>query len=354
MKLIFFILVLLSGLRGFAYQEIQGGGGGLSADGHYMTFYSSKIPLDVGAIDITALPGLKLLTSKIMGMTATEQAKQDLLWIIFPSDYRTYLRVNDKGYDQSVRATIADDYSKISGVTGKDVILFGLTDRNVKTTALFPEFFSLTELEQATILMHESMWLAGGSARADFTVKTMIALEMATQAYFENPQDPKNYYNFYYMLDIAMTPADGGVAQYLPYATWKHDLSAKLLRSQQFKGNQLLMKEVVGDKYLPCLKKQYAENTRNNSECEAGMSNFMIAKVLNLPQEQMFLRAIVQQRGVVMISDGGKVGHFTERLTASDLDQLYIDFDRPTDEERLTFPIYKTGSSKKITEISFQ
>ncbi|MBS1970726.1 MAG: hypothetical protein JSU04_10480 [Bdellovibrionales bacterium] len=244
MKFLATLLVLLLATHSFAGTELGDGGGGVFKDGRYMTYHSARIPIKTAPSTIAQIPGMSLLLQRMTSAPILDAAKTQILSAIIPSGNREYHAVPAESLNPELRQSITEQYAQIFHCDPSEVVLFAVTDPVSKTTALFPEFFKLTDTEQAAILFHETMWVLGKS----FTYQDVLGLEGAAQAYFENPQNGDAFYNFFYKFS---TTIDSGFKNFL-IATLQFDRQNPATSLAKGDG-KISLQELFGEKWLNCI-----------------------------------------------------------------------------------------------------
>lgn len=201
MKSLLLILPLLFvSISSFAGIEVRNGGGGWTSDGQYMTFYSAKIPAQKKPLNSSEIPGLNYLVKKIFTLKITESLRTDILKSIFPVSNRNYYKTNASEFDEDLQKDLKKKYAAIMGMSQENIAIFATTNPASNETILLPDFYQLSESEQAAILFHESLWIL--SPRLNYA--HIISAEQAAQAYFENDRIAENIQTFYYILSLLM------------------------------------------------------------------------------------------------------------------------------------------------------
>lgn len=236
--LITFVITLILTGQVWAAREVQNGGGGWVRDGEYMTFYSAQIPVARKPLEIREVPGLSFLLQKIVDLHISENYRAKLLDKILPTNKRIYYRVNADRLDAEQYQELISKYSAVMGVAKENLTIFATTDAKSAETFLLPDFYKLTELEQAVVLLHESAWVL--DPFLDY--HGVVAFEQATQAFFEDGATAQNVDSFYRQLSLLLK--DPRVAL-LP--TLQFDIDAGVLPAR------LVLKDVFGETYLKCL-----------------------------------------------------------------------------------------------------
>ncbi len=164
------------------------GGGGITRNGRYMTFYSAGFytePLEATSDEVPQLAQLIHFfntNAYISELTKVKYASK-----LMPSSVRKYYRVQANTFTPEVRARLLEEYGRVMKVNVNEVALFAITDTENGTTYLFPEYFSLKPTEQQAILFHEIYWLINPKA----TYAQVIDAEMSFQAHIENLSSPE-------------------------------------------------------------------------------------------------------------------------------------------------------------------
>ncbi|QLY24480.1 hypothetical protein [Bdellovibrio sp. KM01] len=248
MKILIGVCVLFFSVNIFAAKEVQNGGGGTSQDGSYQTFGSARISVDKDPLSFYAVPGLSLLTNRILRMPLPENVKGDLLAAITPSLARNYHQISSDKFDPEARANLVSIYAKLLNISPENVVIFAVTEPKTKKTMLLPEFFRLNEIEQAAILFHEALWLVNPRA----TYEQIINIEQAAQAYFQEPTRSSALLRVLYSLGVfvhqpmlPLVPAI--ILQYRPDSIVNEDWSPVTIPMADFFGgseglNQFLCK----------------------------------------------------------------------------------------------------------------
>jgi hypothetical protein len=334
----FFILVLtfLLTTEVFAIQEVKGGGGGLESNGHYMTFYSAKIPFLNKDLDESETPGLTLLMDRVFGLTLPQTQKNILLDALSPA-FHSYFRVDEAKISAGDKQEIIGQYAKVTGVSEKDLTLFAITTPESSNTFLFSDFFMLKETEQAAVLFHEAMWALLPKGHLNYTL--IINMEMRTQAYLENPDDPEAYYKFYEQLS-RLTGYDTYGA-YMIIAAALYDMRGDVLKSPGLKNGQMFLRDFVGPEALRCF-----ETKGGTSDCRDSVKKFFRQAKKNNPRSLLF-RTLSEH---LLAAD---LSRDFFGLSAQDLGRVYVEFNHPLDEYG-SFPLYRAGSQKSLGKLDFQ
>ncbi|NUN06174.1 MAG: hypothetical protein HUU57_10475 [Bdellovibrio sp.] len=237
-KLITFIITFILTGQVWAAREVQNGGGGWMSDGEYKTFYSAEIPVTRKPLEINEIPGLSFLLKKVVDLHISENHRAKLLDKILPTSKRIYYRVNADRLDAEKYQELISKYSAVMGVAKENLTIFATTDAKSAETFLLPDFYKLTELELAVVLLHESAWML--DPLLDY--QGVVTFEQATQAFFEDGTTAQNVHSFYRQLSLLLK--DPRVAL-LP--TLQFDIDAGVLPAR------LVLKDVFGESYLTCL-----------------------------------------------------------------------------------------------------
>ncbi|UYL09673.1 hypothetical protein B9G69_003680 [Bdellovibrio sp. SKB1291214] len=180
MKTLSIVLIILFSLNVYAAKEVQNGGGGTKEGGNYQTFGSARITVNKEALAYASVPGLSLLNEKLLAMPVPDNVKADLAAAVIPSFARSYHQITEDKFDPQTRKELTLIYSQILHVPVDQVVIFAVTEPTTKRTMLLPEFFRLSEIEQAAVLFHEALWIVNQKA----TYQQIISIEQSAQAYF--------------------------------------------------------------------------------------------------------------------------------------------------------------------------
>ncbi len=237
MKSLICIFVLLFSINIFAAKEVQNGGGGTSQDGTYQTFGSARISVDKEPLKFLAVPGLSLLVDRILRMPIPDNVKGDLLASITPSFARTYHQITSQKFDPETRANLIEIYAKLLNVPPAKVVIFAVTEPRAKKTMLLPEFFRLSEVEQAAVLFHEALWIVNPKA----TYEQIVNIEQVAQDYFQGPNSKSYSLRMLYDLGVfigqPMLPlAPAIILQYRPDTILKEDWAPVIIPMDDFFG----------------------------------------------------------------------------------------------------------------------
>lgn len=237
MKSFISVCVLLFSVNIFAAKEVQNGGGGTTQDGSYQTWGSARISVDKDPLGFYAVPGLSLLTDRLLRMPLPENVKGELLAAITPSLARNYHQISSDKFDPSAHANLVSIYAKLLNVSPENVVIFAVTEPKTKKTMLLPEFFRLTEIEQAAILFHEALWLVNSKA----TYEQIINIEQVTQAYLQEPTNRTHLLRVLYALGVfvnqPMLPlVPAMILQYRPESILDEDWSPVIIPMDDFFG----------------------------------------------------------------------------------------------------------------------
>ncbi|MBS1971345.1 MAG: hypothetical protein JSU04_13640 [Bdellovibrionales bacterium] len=193
MRLSVLLVVLMVPQMMWGWSRVRNGGGGFYQDGQYLTFYSAKIQVRSTPMKLKEVPGLALLINKINQAPLNPQIKGSLLSLIYPSgSSRTYYQISEKDLTTSQHQDLIEEYRRLTGEPESNLVLFGMTNDKAETF-LMPEFYKLNEIQQATILFHESLW----NLQVEISYDQMVDMEMAAEAYFTNPYDQEAIFDFY-------------------------------------------------------------------------------------------------------------------------------------------------------------
>lgn len=267
--------------------DLQNGGGGIYKDGHYMTFASAQIPVKQLPEAAQDIPGLQLLLQKTSDLQLTNQTKSVLLSNIYPVKGRAYYRVDAAKYDEKVRQQITDNYTKMmSTPSNEHIVLFAVTDIESNATFLLPEFYQLTEVEQATILLHETAWILNPKQ----TYEDIVELETSAQLFFQHPQDPQNIFRFYRNVTQVLNDPTA-----LVYA---------MIKIQYPHGGEMRAVDLLGEDFWECnlrLGTHMPENGfdihSDSEDCDLTLSEFLLKKIA-ANKSDILSQALLESYGV--------------------------------------------------------
>lgn len=292
MKKLVLALILLGSFSANAYREVGNGAGGLQSDGHYSTYFSANIPVKPDPMDASEIPGMSSLINKISALDIPEQQKSDILFQIFPSGERNYYRVDESKLDKDNFNNIVKKYSATMGVPEDHVVVFALTDPKTSDTYLMPAFFQLTDFEKAAVLFHESLWLRNPYSRYD----EIVSAEQTAQAFFEHPENNKNYYNFYYLLSKLTN-----THSLLIYPIFKREMQGGIPWSSDKNPYSIRLKDLLGEKFMECSFLKNQDRRNPDLSCTRGLLVDLIVKSQKYPNSIIFKGLIdfVKANGIV-------------------------------------------------------
>lgn len=334
------VLMLLQTIHASAIQEVHGGGGGVDAAGHYMTFYSAQIPILNKPLEEDEIPGLTLLIDTIFDLTLPETQKDKILKSISP-DSHTYFKVDETKIPDDEKAQILDQYAQLMGVSKTDLTLFAVSTPDSNTTILFDSFFKLKQSEQAAILFHEAMWLLLPKDGLNYT--NIISIEMRTQAYLENPQDADAYYSFYNQLGQF---SDGDDQSYMIDATLTYDLKMGNLKSPGLKNGQVYVSQFIGPDAFNCI-------ASNQQQCPEVAQKFF--RQLREKKSPGLLFRTLADHVIVpeFISSESEFDIASKYFQGVNLNDVYIDFNQSSRETN-SYNLYTKASSEAVGRLEFQ
>lgn len=339
MKFLLPLLIVFRISMAAAIQEVRGGGGGLNSEGHYMTFYSAKIPFLYNALEENEIPGLTLLTDTFFGLYLPHDQKTQLLTAINP-EYHLYFKVDEAKISPEEKQVIIDQYAKLTGVSDTNLTLFALTAPNSTTTFLFSAYFQLKETEQAAVLLHEALWNL--LPRSDLSYATIINIEMKTQAFLENPKNPENYYEFYDQL--GKLSGFSGDGSYMINAAVIYDLQTNTLKSPGLKNGQVYLRDFIGSEAFHC----FLSDGDPEQECRDLASQFLRLKRKTNPKS-ILIRTLSDHLLTV-----GLLGPISfKELKSEILENTYIDFNQPINDHG-SFGLHSTTNKFSLGQIIFQ
>lgn len=237
------LLILMLSLISQAYAaegQSGNGGGGISRNGRYMTFYSAGFYTEPAESTSEEVPQLQELVSffyttpYMNAITRVAYASK-----LMPSSARSYYKVQANSFTPEIRARLIAEYSRVMNVDTKELALFAITDTTSQTTYLFPEFFSLTPVEQKAILFHEAYWLI--QPRSDYS--HVVQAEMSFQAYLQNPASPDRLLNW-----LRNSGTSGDVMK----ASLQTDLQTKAMDGLIKRNNEIVLGDILGADFFHC------------------------------------------------------------------------------------------------------
>lgn len=278
--LILMPVTLLASLAAFGGNEVRNGGGGISKLGRSMTFYSANVPVEPQPEFPSDIPGLDYLVQQIKNLNISSAAKSQLFYAVYPLTERQYYKVDATALDEASRAEIIANYTSLYGIPADQLVIFAATDRTKQYTFLFPEFYQLSEIEQATILLHEGTWLLN----PEINYKSMVQFEQATQAFFLEPLKFHTYFDFYNKLSLAMGPTNPDGKAYIRAA-----LIYDRNQAQQSNRYVVPVKNIFGDDFVNCVFESATAKS-----CLPGLTIFLSSRVSPLKDFFMFDLALLQ------------------------------------------------------------
>lgn len=236
------------------------GGGGIKRNGRYMTFYSAGFytePIEATSDEVPQLDELIHFFQSTKYMT--EFRKMSYVTTITPTSKRRYYKVKAESFTPEVRSRLIAEYGRVMQVEDKNLVIFAVTDTANQTTYIFPEYYSLTPIEQMAILFHENYWILNKTA----SYREVIDAEMSFQAYLTNPNSTERLLRWLNQI--------GSKADTLKAAI-EYDLDHQLLDglvntevSGLFATNKskkiIYLKNLLGGEWYSCAKEGF------NNEC---------------------------------------------------------------------------------------
>ena len=228
------------------------GGGGVQKNGRYMTFYSAGLYTEpTPAQNALEVPSLKDLISTIDGFQfVSNSTKDDLENVLLPSDEHKYYRVDANHFGPILQKRLLEEFRRVTHVPEQELTLYALTDTNQGITYLLPNFFKLSQLDQMTILFHESYWLI----HPNTTYSDVVSAEMAFEAVLDHPQDQLRIFDF---MKYFSTSQD----RFL-YAM-KTDINSGALSPLVQNGNEIRLVDLIGENAIQC-SQQVANETNGD------------------------------------------------------------------------------------------
>lgn len=215
------------------------GGGGIYRNGRYMTFYSAGFytePLEATSDEI---PQLKELihffntTPYLSELTKVKYAKA-----LMRSKKRHFYKVKPESFTPEIRSRLIEEYGRITGAQKQEIALFAITDTNKGNTYVFPEYYSLSPVEQWAILFHEAYWIVN----PDASYEQVVEAEISFQAYLENKKSAERLLRW-----IETVGTSGDVLK----ASIEHDLNNKTMKGL-VSNESILFHKLVGKKWYQC------------------------------------------------------------------------------------------------------
>lgn len=251
--LISLVATLFFSIPGFAGWEVGDGAGGVNTDSGtgYMTFYSADIPVEIYPESPDAIPGLNYFVQKLAAAPLPPACLTAIYLNTYPSLQRRYFKAKDGPEFKEVKKRLIATYASITHIPAEHLVLFAVTDPDTSATLLFPEFYKLTDVEQAAILFHESLW----AGKYSLNYESVMIAEQAAQAYFLNPNDKETYFRFFSTIHSVLPEHIGQYA--LLYSAMKFELDNKKMLLTDFLGHDLASSEDMPDyDYLDALTNQ--------------------------------------------------------------------------------------------------
>lgn len=300
------IALLLVCQSGFAQQKLEGndghGGGGVTRNGRYMTFYSAGFytePLEATSDEVPQLE--ELITFFKTTPLMSELTKVKYASELIPGGERKYYKVQGNTFTPEVRTRLLAEYGRVMKVDTNEVALFAITDTQSGITYLFPEFYSLKPSEQQAILFHEAYWLVNPKA----TYARVIDAEMSFQAYIENPQSSEKLIRW---LRNSGTTGDTFLA------ALKSDLSSGAMQGL-VTNNKIPIRNLLGDKFIEC------KSSGLGAECAAFITSHAYQLSYKYPRS-LFIKIYLEAAGnnqVDLISSASPTGEINTYSILNDL-----------------------------------
>ncbi len=234
-------LLILTALTASLAHAGQGGNGGagVNINGRLKTFYSAGFyvePIEATTDEVPQLGALINFFSSSSYMS--ELTKVQFVQALVPSSARNYYKVQQNTFTPEVRARLIAKYGEIMHVNTSEIAIFAITDQTSSTTYLFPEFYSLTPIEQQAILFHEAYWIVHPNA----TYEQVIQAEMALQGYLENPNSSERALRW-----IKSVGKPGDVL----LATIRSDLKSGAMKGL-VSGEKMSLVNLLGNQFFDC------------------------------------------------------------------------------------------------------
>lgn len=344
MKYFLSLVVFLAATNGLGWQELPNAGGGIKANGGYLTFYSAKVPVVPTELMASEIPGMSYLTEQIMQWPMPAKNRQRMLSLVYPTQMRSYYQLDQSKLSAEQLSTLLKEYSKLAGVPESSLVLFAVTSPSQQITALFPTFYELKkETEQAALLLHEASWIGISQLYSD-----VVRFEMAAQAYFENGENPDNYYRFFSAFDRVFKT--GEMEDTLLSASLRFDLKTGQLQGE------MPLKEILGRDYLECLSH---DKGRGLAEVQFGCNPALAMEIVKMSRarpQSLFFRAFAERPLIipsyppVIFSTDTEFNISWHKLN---IDDVYVDFTQERGEYSMTFPLRSKRSKALLGYVGF-
>lgn len=173
--------LLIIGIFMSSYSTAKGregnGGGGIERNGTYLTFGSAGV--QVTQVPLKDIPGMNLLLEAVKALPLPELEKGNLLKAVYPLGERRYFSILNQDLDPNKETQLKKSYHQAIGgqIRLDELVVYSLTSD--RESYLLPEFYYLSEVQQAAILFHESLWILN----AKFDYRTIIDAEIKFERY---------------------------------------------------------------------------------------------------------------------------------------------------------------------------
>jgi hypothetical protein len=213
------------------------------------------------------IPGMEFLLAKLAQFPVRESTRQTLDRMIRPTPQRVYYRGDPSFLSPEEYQAILKKYSEIFHIPAEKVLIFAVTNFELKRTMLFPEFYKLpSEASRAASLLHESLWLW----TLPLSYENVVAVENAARAYFQHPEDSETFFNFFYLMSEVISPRD------LLLATWSFD--------ESHAPGPITVGDFLGDEFLEC----YFASSGVTLSCQSYLQQHLSKNA----QNRLFSRAV--------------------------------------------------------------
>lgn len=180
------ILLTITMSAAYAGPRVTGnGGGGIKKNGVYKTFYSSGAYINPE--EVTEIPGADIYRSTILSLAGKGESTSQLFAAALPMGDRKFYNILEDRMDDATMKRLIEEYARVVSQPADDLTIFAITDIATKTTYLLPNFYKLSENEQATILFHEAYWIL--NPKADYA--KVVNAEMIFQEFLELKESGK-------------------------------------------------------------------------------------------------------------------------------------------------------------------
>jgi hypothetical protein len=240
------------------------------------------------ALESSQIPGMEFLLRQVAALKVSPGLKSKLTQFITPAAGRTYFAADQSRVPAEESQRLRQLYAALMKIPVDQVVLLAVTKASTGETFLLPEFFRLkTAPEQAALLLHESLWLETPQK----SYEEVVAVEQAAQDFFENPAEPKAYYDFYQKLSFFFDePAS------LLQATLDFDRRGKypwMPGEEKQSRSGVLLNPFLGEKYLRCYFKPAPGRVHPPESCNDELLMDLAIRSAQHPGS-LFLRGFIE------------------------------------------------------------